>query len=165
MRGKWLISILILSVSINAVVLANLGYHYYAGIRFAPSDSYPMSHRNHHFYQTLGLSEPQLAKMEPLAQAFHSQIEQLTAVMGEKKGLLVDLLSQKEVDNNAIEELRKEMAVLQEQIQKEVIRHILESKKIFDAKQQQKFFELLRQSMARREEGLFFQKKGAENAK
>ncbi len=165
MRVKWLISILILSLSINAVVLANLGYHYYASSRFVPSDSYPLSHQDHHFYQTLGLSEPQLTKMEHLAQAFHAQIEQLTAVIGEKKGLLIGLLSQKEVDPNAIEELRKEMAALQEQIQKEVIRHILESKKIFDAKQQQKYFELLRQSMARSEEGPFFQKKGAKNAK
>jgi hypothetical protein len=41
------------------------------------------------------------------------------------------------------------MAGIQDEIQKEVIVHILESKKILDPKQQQRFFDLMRQSMTR----------------
>jgi hypothetical protein len=41
------------------------------------------------------------------------------------------------------------MAVIQDDIQKEVITHIFESKKILDSKQQQRFFDLMRQSMTR----------------
>jgi hypothetical protein len=39
------------------------------------------------------------------------------------------------------------MAGIQDEIQKEVITHIMESKKILDSDQQQRFFNLMRQSM------------------
>jgi hypothetical protein len=41
------------------------------------------------------------------------------------------------------------MAGIQDEIQKEVITHIMESKKILDPNQQQRFFDLMRQSMTR----------------
>ena len=41
------------------------------------------------------------------------------------------------------------MAGIQDDIQKEVISHIMESKKILDPIQQQRFFDLMRQSMTR----------------
>jgi hypothetical protein len=41
------------------------------------------------------------------------------------------------------------MAGIQDEIQKEVITHITESKKILDPGQQKRFFDLMRQSMTR----------------
>ena len=66
--------------------------------------------------------------------------------MEEKKETLIALL-QKESDPVSIENLRKEMAGIQDEIQKEVITHIMDSKKILDSNQQQRFFDLMRQSM------------------
>ncbi len=66
-----------------------------------------------------------------------------------KKELLIDLL-QKESDPMGIEKLRKEMAGIQDEIQNEVIVHITETKKILDPKQQERLFELMRQSMVRK---------------
>ena len=60
----------------------------------------------------------------------------------------MDLL-QKDSDPASIEKLRKEMAGIQDEIQREVITHIMESKKILDPNQQQRFFDLMRQSMIR----------------
>ena len=65
-----------------------------------------------------------------------------------KNERLVELLGQREVDPVQVEGLRKEIAGIQDEIQKEVIAHILESKKILDAKQQNQFFALMSQSMA-----------------
>ena len=65
-----------------------------------------------------------------------------------KKRLLIALL-QKDSDPASIENLRKEMAGIQDEIQREVISHIIESKKILDPNQQQRFFDLMRQSMTR----------------
>lgn len=65
-----------------------------------------------------------------------------------KNTRLVELLGQKDVGPVQVEGLRKEMADIQDEIQKEVIAHILESKKIFDPKQQERFLALMRQSMA-----------------
>jgi Spy/CpxP family protein refolding chaperone len=138
--------ILFLSLAINAGVLATTGYHYYRNTSRAPSVPCPVSPGDTHLYQSLGLSNLQLSKMEPLAQKFHGRLAELGARMEEKKETLTDLL-QKESDPVKIENLRKEMAGIQDEIQREIITHIVESKKILDSQQQQRFFDLMRQSM------------------
>jgi len=148
MRSKWLILILILSLAINAGVLVSMGYHYYVNASTPSSAPCPMSPGDSHLYQSLGLSNLQLAKMEPLAQKFHARLAELGALMEEKKETLTNFL-QKDSDPVKIENLRKEMAAIQDDIQKEVITHIFESKKILDPNQQQRFFDLMRQSMTR----------------
>jgi hypothetical protein len=150
MRSKWLTVVLFLSLAINAGVLATVGYHYYRNVSTAPSAPCPMSPGDSHLYQSLGLSKLQLSKMEPIAQKFHERLAELGALMEGKKEILTDLL-QKDSDPVIMENLRKEMATIQDEIQKEVIAHIIESKKILDSKQQQRFFGLMRQSMTRKE--------------
>ena len=146
MRSKWLILILILSLAINAGVLVSMGYHYYVNASTPSSAPCPMSPGDSHLYQSLGLSDTQLSKMEPLAQKFHARLGELAALMEEKKETLIALL-QKHSDPASIENLRREMAAIQDEIQKEVITHIMDSKKILDSNQQQRFFDLMRQSM------------------
>lgn len=148
MRQKWLILILILSLAINTGVLASMGYHYYVNASTPSIAPCPMSPGDSHLYQSLGLSDAQLSKMEPLAQKFHSRLAELGAAMEGKRELLVDLLA-KGADPASIENLRREMAGIQDEIQKEVIMHITELKKILNPEQQQRFFDLMRQSMAR----------------
>jgi len=148
MRSKWLILILILSLAINAGVLVSMGYHYYVNASTPSSAPCPMSPGDSHLYQSLGLSKVQLSKMEPLAQRFHARLAELGTLMERKKETLTGLL-QKDSDPASIENLRKEMAGVQDEIQKEVIVHIMESKKILDPNQQQRFFDLMRQSMPR----------------
>jgi Spy/CpxP family protein refolding chaperone len=140
--------VLFLSLAFNAGVLATTGYHYYRNASLAPSAPCPVSPEDAHLYQSLGLSDIQLAKMEPLAQKFHGRLAELGARMEEKKALLVDLL-QKDNDSATMESLRKEMASIQDEIQREVIVHVIETKDILDPGQQDKFFALMRQSMIR----------------
>lgn len=146
MRSKWLIFVLILSLAINAAVLATMGYHYLTASA-QTLEPCPLAPGDSHLYQSIGLSATQLSKMEPLAQNFHRRLGELGAVMEGKKELLIDLLV-KDGGSVSIENLRKEMAGIQDQIQKEVIFHIVQTKKILDAKQQQRFFDLMKQSMA-----------------
>jgi len=146
MKSKWLTVVLVLSLAINAGVLGSMGYHYYVNASDRSSASCPMSPGDSHLYQSLGLSNLQLSKMEPLAQKFHGRLEELGALMEEKKEALIAFL-QKDSDPVSIENLRKEMAGIQDEIQKEVIVHIMESKKILDPQQQQRFFDLMRRNM------------------
>ena len=146
MRSKWLTLILILSLAINAGVLASMGYHYYVSASTGSVAPCPMSPGDSHLYQSLGLSKAQLAKMDPLAQKFHARLAELWTAMEEKRGALVTLLQNKS-DHMKIENLRKEMAGIQDEIQKEVITHITELKKILSPDQQRRFFDLMRQSM------------------
>jgi Heavy-metal resistance len=146
MRSKWWTFTLLLSLAVNATILASVGYHYYLGTPAASSATCPLSPGDSFLYRSLGLSELQLSEMEPLAQSFHGRLAELGAVMERKKELLIDLL-QKGSDPATMENLRKEMAGIQEQIQNEVIVHIVETKKILDPGQQQRLFDLLRQAM------------------
>jgi hypothetical protein len=148
MRSKWLTVVLVLSLAVNAGVLATMGYHYFLNAPAAPMEPCPMSPGDSHLYQSLGLSDLQLSKMEPLARSFHGRLSEMGAVMERKKELLIDLL-QKGSDPVGIEKLRKEMAGIQDEIQNEVIVHIAETKRILDPKQQQRFFDLMRQNMVR----------------
>jgi Spy/CpxP family protein refolding chaperone len=107
-----------------------------------------MSPGDSHLYQSLGLSNLQLSKMEPLAQKFHERLAELGTLAEKKKEVLTDLL-QKDGDPASIENLRKEMAGIQDEVQKEVITHITELKKILDPNQQQRFFDLMRHNMTR----------------
>src|SRR4030042_6137174 len=148
MKSKWLTVVLVLSLAINAGVLASMGYHYYVNASTSSTAPCPMSPGDSHLYQSLGLSNAQLAKIDPLAQKFHGRLAELGAVMEEKKETFITLL-QENSDPVKIENLRKEMAVIQDEIQKEVITHITELRKILDPDQQQRFFDLMRQSMTR----------------
>jgi Spy/CpxP family protein refolding chaperone len=148
MKSRWLTVVLVLSLAINAGALASMGYHYYVNASDRSAAPCPISPSDGHLYQSLGLSNAQLAKIDPLAQKFHGRIAELGAAMEEKKEVLVTLL-QKNSDPVKIEHLRKEMAGIQDEIQKEVITHITELKKILDPDQQQRFFNLMRQNMAR----------------
>lgn len=149
MKPKWLINVLFLSLAINAGVLAALGYYYYPHVYVKPSEPCPMSPGDSHLYQTLGLSDLQLLKIEPLVQEFHGRLAKLGAIMEKKKGILINLL-EKDREPVGIENLKKEMSSMQEEIQSEVITHIIETKKILDSKQQKRFFYLMRQSVAQK---------------
>ncbi len=144
MRTKILIFILFLSLSINGAVLGTMGYRYYITRASAPC---PLSPGDSNLYQSIGLSESQLSKMKPLAQRFHMQLAELAAKMEGKRALLVDFLA-KDGDPASIENLRREMANIQDEIQRDVIAHITEIKQILDAKQQQRLYELIKKNMA-----------------
>jgi hypothetical protein len=148
MNKKGIMIVLVLSLAMNASILGTMGYHYYWNPLSSSSTPCPLSSTHQHLYQELGLSTGQLSKMEPLAKIFHARLTDLAAAMKGKNSRLVELLRQKDADQGQVEGLRKEMAVIQDEIQKEVIAHILDSKKILDSKQQEHFFDLMRQSMA-----------------
>jgi Spy/CpxP family protein refolding chaperone len=140
--------VLVLSLAINAAVLGTIGYHYCVNASIPSSGPCPISPGDGHLYQSLGLSKAQLAKIEPIAQKFHARLAELGTAMEGKRELLVDLLA-KDGDPASIGNLQREMAGIQDEIQKEVILHITELKKILNPDQQQRFFDLMRQSMTR----------------
>jgi len=148
MKSRWLTVVLVLSLAINAGVFLSMGYHYYVNASTPSSAPCPMSPGDSHLYQSLGLSNVQLGKIDPLAQKFHGRLAELGAVIEEKKETFITLL-QENGDPVRIENLRKEIAGAQDEIQKEVILHITEVKRILDPDQQRRFFDLMRQSMTR----------------
>jgi len=151
MRRNGLILILIVSLAANVAVLATVGYHYYRNTCLLQSETCPLSLNDQHLYQSLGLSESQLSKVELLARTFHERLEEMTGTIRNKRDRLVSLLSQGRINHDRIERLRTEMAATQDGIQRQVITHILALKEVLSPEQQQRFFDLLRESLGRGE--------------
>ena len=147
MRTKLLSLILILSLAVNISVLATVGYHYYRNSCLVPSVPCPLNQENHHLYQSLGLSDAQLSKIAPLSKSFHARLEALGSTMDAKRNLLLNLLKGDKIDLRHIEEARKEIAITQGEIQREVVMHITQFREILNPEQQKRFFEMLHASM------------------
>ena len=146
MKGKLLIIILTLSLAVNASAVATIGYHYWRNTCLTPSTPCPLTQKDHHPYQDLSLSPAQMTQMEAMAQWFHDRLNELQAAVEAKRNLLIDALGEEKIDLPRTEAIRKEIAGYQDEIQKEVISHIAESKKIMTPDQQKRFIELLRAS-------------------
>ncbi len=160
MRTKWWMLVFILSLAINAAAFAATGYNYYCNTFLTPSTLRPVSPTHRHLYQALGLSAPQLARMDFLAQTFHARLERFGSDMQGKRGLLVDLLRQEAVDSEKVENLRKDIASIQDEIQREVITHIIDIKKILDPGQEKRFFNLMNRSMEQDRDPWFTEHRG-----
>jgi Spy/CpxP family protein refolding chaperone len=147
MKHRWIVMILVLSLAVNAAAIAVGGYNYYRKVHLSTTAVSPSPEKEHHFYQVLGLTQAQLAKIDPMAKSFHGRLESLHSVMGVKKDLLVSLLGQENIAHTEIEKLRQEMAAIQDNIQRIVISHILDVKAILESNQQERFFNMLHKSM------------------
>jgi len=146
MKRQTLTVILILSLAVNVATLATVGYHYWRNTCLTPAAPCPLNPSDGHLYESLGLSSEQTARMAKLAQSFHRRLGELDSAVGAKRNLLIDLLGEESPDPARTETIRKEIAGLQDEIQKAVILHIAEAKKVMNADQQRRFIELLRLS-------------------
>ena len=154
MKNRWIAMLLVLSLAMNTAVLTVAGYKYYKQNRRLSEATLHSQERNYHFYQKLGLTPVQLAKMNPMANTFHKNLKSLHSDMEAKKIAMINLLSGENVSPARIEEIRKEMATIQDSIQKVVIAHVLDVKEVLDPSQHKRFFELLSKSM-HQEPGIF----------
>ena len=154
MQNRWIAMILVLSLAMNTAVLTVAGYKYYKRNRDLSEATLHSEERNYHFYEKLGLTPVQLAKMNPMANTFHKNLKSLHSDMEAKKNAMINLLSGENVSPARIEEIRKDMATIQDRIQKVVIAHVLDVKEILNPIQRKRFFELLSKSM-HQEPGIF----------
>jgi Spy/CpxP family protein refolding chaperone len=148
MKTKSLFFILILSLSANIAVISMVGYHYYRNFCLRTAIPCPLNQESYHLYQSLGLSDAQLAKMAPLSKLFHARLAVLESQVMTKRDLLIRLLGREEIDRGHIEEARKEIAAIQDEIQREVVVHITQTREILNPEQKKRFFEMLQAGMA-----------------
>jgi len=154
MKNRWITMILVLSLAMNTAVLAVAGYKYYDRNRRPSAATLHSPERDYHFYEKLELTPAQLAEMTPLANNFHKSLKSLHFDMESKKSAMLNLLISENVSPAKIEEMRKEMATIQDSVQKIVIAHVLDVKEVLNSSQRKRFFELLSKSM-HQEPGIF----------
>jgi hypothetical protein len=139
--------VLMISLVMNTAFVAAIGYAYLHNPVRPRSVTRHLSERDHHFYELLGLSQAQMKKMIPMAGSFHERLNRLHADMAGKKDAMISELSGERRSLDQVETVRRQIATIQNKIQKTVIAHILDVKTILDADQQKRFFNLLRENM------------------
>jgi Spy/CpxP family protein refolding chaperone len=147
MKTKLLFPTLILSLFVNVVIISTAGFHYYRNFCLTTAVPCPLNQESHHLYQSLGLSDAQLARMAPLSKEFHSRLTALKSQVMVKRDLLIRLLGEEEIDQVSVEETRKEIAAIQDKIQREVVVHITQTKEILNPEQKKRFFKTLQDSV------------------
>jgi len=143
MKRKSLTFGLILSVAINIGVFGNIGYQWVKNrdekLRHRTSDhSLPSV-----FCKKLGLSKAQISEMESFRKNLDPKMEEIKKELREKRIQLVDYLIKSEEDREKINIKLSEIEFLQTELQKIVIDHMLQEKKILSAEQQEIFFSII----------------------
>ena len=149
MQNRWISMVLIVSMAMNAAFIAVVGYGYFRNRSRHDQDAPYHLNNGHHHYETLELTQTQMKKMTPIAGLFHEQLDRLHADMEIKKKAMINVLRGAKATDIQVDELSREMAAIQDRIQKMVIAHIFDVKAILDNSQQVRFFELLHESMTK----------------
>ncbi|MFQ6084221.1 MAG: Spy/CpxP family protein refolding chaperone [Candidatus Aminicenantia bacterium] len=143
MKRKLLILGLILSIAINIGVLGSVGYHW---LKRSGEERHhregkhsPMSILG----KELSLSQSQAREMESLRQSLEPKMEEIKKELREKRVQLVNLLMESEPDLEKINIQLTEIESLQTELQKLVIDHLLQEKKILSPEQQKRLFSII----------------------
>lgn len=92
----------------------------------------------------LGLSEEQAARFTVLREAFQTNLARIRPTLQGKREELAQLLAAPDPDRARIEAVVAEINSLQAELQKQVIQHLLDEKKVLTPAQQQKFLTIIR---------------------
>lgn len=147
MKRRLLIFGLTLSVAINIGILGSAGY------RWLKISSEERHHREGEhspmgfFGKELSLSQSQAREMESLRKALEPKMEEIREELREKRVQLVSLLMESEPDIEKINFQLNDIESLQTELQKLVIEHLLQQKKILSPEQQKKFFSIISKSL------------------
>lgn len=147
MKSKPLAYLFALSLALNAGVLGTLAYRYFTAPPLTPH-ACPFSGGQQRLYDLLGLSTEQRASLDPIAVAFHAELQGLQVSAGEQRDALLTLIEQENLDIRGIREANNELTTRQTEVQNAVMAHLLEVKRILTPAQQKVFFKIVRQTLS-----------------
>jgi len=98
-------------------------------------------------YKALGLSGEQLSAFEAERNRFHDQMTKAHQAIQSKQTELIDLLSMEKPDRISIISKQQEILRLQDQLQNEVISHLVDVNTLLGREQREKLFALIKKHM------------------
>jgi Spy/CpxP family protein refolding chaperone len=155
MRDKMLRFILVLSLLLNASMLASAGYtHFkqsrYRNIPFDHGVPKPGQRAPGWILGDLSLKPEQLRAMQQKASVFHLDLETKGQEINQKRTGLVALIRADKPDGKAISAAVAEINRLQLEVQKAAVAHMIEFKGMLDNDQQKRFLGLIEEAMTKR---------------
>lgn len=143
MKTKLLIILLVISLGINAGVIFAFGFRHWHAKRLRPE----FRRERLQLQRSLDLSEEQNQLFEKYRKELNNQLSPLREKIRQKRRELLGLLKTEEIDEEKIDKLLSEIAELQSEIEKTVVRHSIQIRKILTPAQQKKFIGFLEQQL------------------
>ena len=140
MKKNFKILAIIFSVALNIFFIGSYLYH---RLGMQPLANLKGSN-DRPLCKELKLTRRQLEQLRPLRNSFHTFVRQQGSKIKAKQLELIDLLATDHPDPLAIKAKQAEIRALQQQMQSEVIDHLLKESKILTPEQRKRFFSLIR---------------------
>src|SRR5512143_1013897 len=135
------------SLVLNLSFLSTAGYTYYKQSRTWTSPFGMKMEKGKFLFEEMSLNPAQLKDLRERAMPFRAEIDKRRAEIGEKRKALIALLRQDKPDQKAVNAAIAGISGMQEEMQKRIAAHMLEVKASLDKDQQQKFFDLIENTM------------------
>lgn len=136
------------SLVLNLSFLTAAGYTYYQQSRTWTSPFGTKMEKGRFLFEELSLKPEQLKALRERTMPFRAEIDKRRTEIGDKRKALIALLRQDNPDQKAVNVAIAEINRRQEEMQKRIATHMLEVKASLDKDQQQKFFDLIENTMA-----------------
>ncbi len=131
MRHLWLKILLVVSLCLNAGVLANMGVHWF-------------QHRKGHGMQDLQLSDQVRAQMDANFKAFRDRVGAMNKDLRDERVKMLDLLASDHPSPEAVAAQEAKVVAATQAMLKVTDEHLLDQKKILNPEQQRLFFDHIR---------------------
>lgn len=138
---------LALSVLLNVSVLATAGFKYVSSRHSWTSPYGTKMARDKFLFEELALTRKQMKAMRQKAIPFRAEVDrQRDAIVALRKGL-IGLMRTDAPDAGAVDTAIAHISSLQETLQKQITRQMLEQKALLSNEQQKSFLDLIEQAM------------------
>ena len=140
--------LLTLSVLLNLTVLATAAYRYGSSRHSWTSPYGAKMPRDRFIFEELSLTRDQMKAMRQKAIPFRAEVDRQRAGIVARRKELIGLLRSDAPDAPAVDAAIAQISVLQETLQKQITRQMIEQKALLNRDQQKSFLDLIERAMS-----------------
>lgn len=139
--------LLAISLALNLSVIATAGYRYLSARGTWTSPFGTKMAKDRFLFEELSLTKQQMRTMREKAVPFRAEIDRQRAGILARRQDLIRLLRSDVPDTAAIDRAIAEISAMQQTMQRQITRQMLEQKSLLDSGQQQRFLDLIERAM------------------
>jgi Spy/CpxP family protein refolding chaperone len=147
MKNNTIRFLLLLSLLLNLSVLATTGFVYFKHQDYWTSPFGFKIKKGHFLFEELSLNPEQSQAMKEKSMAFRAEIDRRRQEVTHGRKTLLALMRQERTDKTAVDAAVAEISRMQEEIQRMIIRHMLDMKAMLAKDQQAKFIDLIEKAL------------------
>ena len=149
MRRNFWRFVLAISLALNFSFLITVGYMHFKQSQYWTTPFGGKIEKNRFPFEGLSLQPEQMGKMKERALSFRREVDEKRNAIAEKRKKLFMLIRTDQPETPAIDATINEMSLMQQNLQKSIVQHILETKSLLNKEQQKKFLDLIENTMHR----------------